>query len=190
MKTILKTLLISLLLINLIGCNSERKLTKATKSKEIEIPFSDKKYKTDKNHFRAVQSGTSTEMATAKKIATVNAKAELASNIQSTIKIVTENYTNQRNYGNKIEIENKFEELTKEVTNQLLTNVKIIDEKLLKDKSGKFTYWIAVEMNKDEVLNNMQNQISKDEKLQIDFDKFQFEKIFNQEMEKYNNFQN
>ncbi len=40
--------------------------------------------------------------------------------------------------------------------------------------------------NKDEVLKNMNDQISRDAKLQIDFDKYQYEKIFNQEMEKFN----
>ena len=45
-------------------------------------------------------------------------------------------------------------------------------------------------MSKDEVLKNLTDQISKEEKLQIDFDKYQYEKIFNQEMEKFNNSQN
>ncbi|GHV09663.1 hypothetical protein FACS1894162_0710 [Bacteroidia bacterium] len=63
-------------------------------------------------------------MATAKKIALTNAKAELASNIQSVVKAVTENYT---------------------------------------------------------------NQIAKDSKLQLDFDKHQFQKVFDEEMKKFEN---
>ena len=190
MKTFGNYLLILLTVTSIIGCKSKQTVTKATGSTEIKVPFSENKYKTDKNFFRAVQSGTSPDMATAKKIAMVNAKSELASSIQTTVKVVTDNYTNQRSFANKQEFENKFEELSRQVTNQMLSNVVIMDEKMLKDENDKYTSWLAIEMSKDEVLKNLTDQISKEEKLQIDFDKYQYEKIFNQEMGKFNNFQN
>lgn len=190
MKTFGNYLLILLAVTSIIGCKSKQTVTKATGSTEIKVPFSESKYKTDKNFFRAVQSGTSPDMATAKKIAMVNAKSELASSIQTTVKVVTDNYTNQRSFANKQEFENKFEELSRQVTNQMLSNVVIMDEKMLKDENDKYTSWLAIEMSKDEVLKNLTDQISNEEKLQIDFDKYQYEKIFNQEMGKFNNFQN
>lgn len=190
MKTFTNLLVVLFVVTSIIGCKSKQKITKATSSTEINVPFSENKYKTDKNFFRAVQSGTSPDMATAKKISMVNAKSELASSIQTTVKVVTDNYTNQRSIGNKQVFENKFEELSRQVTNQMLSNVVIIDEKLLKDENAKYTFWIAIEMSKDEVLNNLTDQISKEKKLQIDFDKYQYEKIFNQEMEKFNSSQN
>jgi hypothetical protein len=190
MKTFTNLLVILFVVTSIIGCKSKQNITKATSSTEINVPFSENKYKTDKNFFRAVQSGTSPDMATAKKIALVNAKSELASSIQTTIKVVTDNYTNQRSIANKQDFENKFEELSRQVTNQMLTNVVIMDEKMLKDENGKHTSWIAIEMSKDEVLSNLTDQVSTEKKLQIDFDKYQYEKIFNQEMEKFNNSQN
>lgn len=185
MKSVLKFSIILLIGIGLQACKSGQKITKATDSVEVEIPFSDSKYQTDKSNFRAVQSGTSPDMSTAKKIALVNAKSELAGNIHTLVKTVTDNYTNQRTFSNKQEFENKFEELSRQTTNQLLTNVIPIDEKMLKNSDGKYTCWIAVEMSKDEILKNLTDQISKESKLQIDFDKNQYEKIFNQEMEKF-----
>jgi len=186
MKNILNLSIIAILAIGLNACKSGQNVTKVTDSVEVNIPFSDSKYQTDKSYFRAVQNGTSPDMSTAKKIALVNAKSELAGNIQTLVKTVTDNYTNQRTFSNKQEFENKFEELSRQTTNQMLTNIIPIDEKMLKNSDGKYTYWIAIEMSKDEVLKNLTEQISKEDKLQIDFDKYMYEKIFNQEMEKFN----
>ena len=41
-------------------------------------------------------------------------------------------------------------------------------------------------MPKEELLNDISSEISKDEKMQLDFDKYQYEKILEQEMEKFN----
>jgi hypothetical protein len=49
-------------------------------SAEVSVPLSGKEYQTDQAFFRASQSGKSPDLATAKKIALQNAKAELAGN--------------------------------------------------------------------------------------------------------------
>jgi len=41
-----------------------------------------------------------------------------------------------------------------------------------------------VQVSKDEVLNNIANRVSKDKKLQVDYDKMKFEQVFNEEMKK------
>jgi hypothetical protein len=56
---------------------------------------------------------------------------------------------------------------------------------VFKEKDGKYTYYVAIEMSKEPVVNNVADRISKDAKLQLDFDKHQFQKIFNEEMEKF-----
>ena len=168
------------------GCKATKELTEVTKAEEIEIPFSDAKYKTDKISFRAVQTGSSYDLATSKKIALQNAKTELASNVQTIIKAVTDNYTNQRTVGNKQEFENKFEELSRQVTNQNLSDVRVIGEKTFKEKDGSYSYWIAIEMPKDALLVDIQTQISKDDRMKLDFDKYMYEKILEEEMEKFN----
>jgi CRISPR/Cas system CSM-associated protein Csm5 (group 7 of RAMP superfamily) len=61
----------------------------------------------------------------------------------------------------------------------------VIGEKVFKENDGKYTYYIAIEMSKEPVVNNVADRISKDAKLQLDFDKHQFQKIFNEEMEKF-----
>ena len=117
----------------------------------------------------------------------MNAKAELSGLVNSTIKSVTDQYTNQRTVGSKLELEIKFEELGREVVNESLVDVNIMDEKVFKETDNNFTYWVAIEMSKDAVLENLANKISNDEKLQLDYDKMKFEQIFNSEMEKLKN---
>jgi predicted transcriptional regulator YdeE len=169
------------------GCGSSKKLSSETGATEVVIPLSGKEFRTDKDFFRTSQLGKSPDLATAKKIALQNAKAELAGNIQSTVKAVTENYTNQRGVSDAQEFENKFEENARAVVNQSLNDVKIIGEKTFKEKDGKFTYYIAIEMSKESVADKVADRISKDAKLQLDFDKHQFQKVFDEEMKKFEN---
>ncbi len=167
------------------NCGGSKKIAKSDGRKEVKLPFSDNKYKSDKENFRAKNYGKSPDLATAKKIAMTNAKSEIASNIQSTIKVVTDNYTNQRTVGNQQEFENKFEELTRNVVNQKLSDVKVMDEKTFQLKDGRYEYWVAIEVSKDAILNGINGSISKNKKLQLDYDKHKYEETFNKEMEKF-----
>ena len=166
------------------SCKTPQKLEKTTGAVEISVPFSESKYKTDKDFFRAKQSGKSPDLATAKKIALQNSKSELAGNIKAVIKRVTDQYTNQRTVGDKQDFENKFEELAREVVDQTLNDVRIVDEKIFKETDGRYTYWVAIETSKVPVLDAVASKISKNEKLQLDYDKKKFEEVFNSEMDK------
>ena len=175
---------------SLVACKSKKPISVAEKSTEISVPFSEKEYQTDKNHFRASQSGKSPDLATAKKIAITNAKTELASNIQAVVKAVTENYTNQRTISDKQAFENKFEENARIVVNQTLNDVRIIGEKIFRETDGKYTYWVAIEMSKKALADSLVDgfdKISEKDKMQLDFDKHLFQKVFDEEMEKFSN---
>lgn len=168
------------------SCSSAKKITKATKSQEVSLPMDKAKYKSDKNFYRAVQSGVSPDIATAKKIALLNAKAEMANNITALMKGVAENYTNQRSLNDVQEFEARFDENIRTVTNLELNDVKIVGDELYKGKKGgPFTYWICIEVNKADLAEKAANRISKDAKMQIDFDKAEFMKVFNEEMSKF-----
>ncbi len=166
------------------SCGGTKKLETVTKSQEISLPFSETKYKTDKDFFRAKNVGKSPDVATAKKIALQNAKTELASNIKSLTKRVLDQYTNQRSIGDKQEYENKFEEQTREVVSQTLTDIRIIDEKVFKETDGSYSYWVVIETSKQSMLDGITKKITNNEKLQLDYDKKKFEETFNNEMEK------
>ncbi len=183
-KSMLISLTVSSILITVTSCKAPQQLEKTTGAVEISVPFSDSKYKSDKDFFRSKQMGKSIDLATSKKIALQNAKAELAGNIKSVVKRVTDQYTNQRTVGDKQDFENKFEELTRDVVDQTLSDVRVIDEKIFKETDGKYSYWVAIETSKISILDAVSSKISKNEKLQLDYDKKKFEDVFNSEMEK------
>lgn len=185
MKTTKLLLIPAIALLTLAGCKSKKQsIQKETGSVEITLPFSTKEYRSDENHFRSKQVGKSPDLATAKKIAYQNAKSEMAGNINSTVKRVTDQYTNQRTVGNTQEFENKFEELARDVVNLEMSNVKEIGEKTFKEPDGGYSYWIALEADKKTVFDKIDAKISNDAKLKLDYDKQKFQQIFDAEMKK------
>jgi hypothetical protein len=180
-------IIVAIIALAIASCKSKKAATpieQTTGAKEISVPFSSKEYYSDKENFRAKSSGNSPDLQTAKKIALQNAKSEMAGLIQTTIKKVTEQYTQQRTVGSQQDFNNKFEELAREVTNQQLVDVKMIGEKLFKETNNTYTYWIAIEANKMDILNGIDKGISNNKKIEQDYDKKKFEEIFNAEMEK------
>jgi hypothetical protein len=186
MKTSKLLLIPAIAVLSLAGCKSKKPQTvqKETGAVEISVPFSGKEFRSDNENFRAKQVGKSPDLATAKKIAFQNAKAEMAGNINSMVKRVTDQYTNQRTVGDAQEFENKFEELAREVVNLEMSNVREIGEKIFKETDGKYSYWIAIEANKKAVFDKLDQRISNDKKLQLDYDKQKFQQIFDAEMKK------
>ena len=186
MKTSRLLVIPAVAILALTGCKSKKgtPIQKETSAVEISVPFSSKEYRSDENTFRAKQVGKSPDISTAKKIAFQNAKSEMAGNINSVMKRVTDQYTNQRTVGNTQEFENKFEELAREVVNLEMSNVKEIGEKIFKEPDGGYSYWIAIEANKKEVFDKLDARISNDAKLKLDYDKQKFQQIFDAEMKK------
>lgn len=175
--------IISGILFTFNNCGGPKKLEKSAGMEEISLPLSGKEYQSDKEYIRTKGSGKSPDISTAKKIALNNAKAEMAGLINTRIKAVTDNYVNQRSIVEAQDFGSKFESLTREVVNQQLTDVRIIGEKLFqKDKT--YEYWIAIEVPKQSILEGINSQISKSQKLAIDYDKKKFEEIYYQEMQK------
>jgi len=166
------------------GCKSKEKVTKAPGEELIEVHCSGPEFFADAEYFRANSIGESLDQATAKKKAMSNARADLASSVETTIKGVVDNYVNSRELNNTEEVEERFESLTREVINQKLTGIKTICEKTAKTDDGKYKTYGAIELAGDELMNAMNERLSSDAKLKIDYDYEQFKKTFNDEMKK------
>jgi hypothetical protein len=191
MKTINYLLIPAIALMTITSCKSKKAVVTAVPVAkqegliEISTPFDSKEYRSDEENFRSKQSGKSPDLATAKKIAYQNSRAEMAANINAVVKRVTDQYTNQRTVGNKQEFENKFEELSREVVNLEMSNVKELGQKTFQDPSDKaYIVWIALEANKKGVFDKIDAKISSDAKLKLDYDKQKFQAIFDSEMKK------
>jgi hypothetical protein len=174
MKTI-KILVIMLLMVNIISCKSKKDITKVTKSQEIELPFSGNKYASNNKNFRSIKNGVSTDLNVAEEIAKANARTDITYQVNTVVENVTDVYINQKNKNTNT----KFERMSRQTSKEILTNIKINDSKAFLDR-GEYTFWLVMEVSKEDVIDKVYNH-----NMQLDFDKAQYEKIFNEEMEKF-----
>lgn len=135
--------------------------------------------------FRANNLGESMDRATSKKKAMANARADLASAIQTTMSGVIDNYVNSREMNNREEVEERFEGLTREVIQQKLVGTKTICEKLTQKTDGSgFVTYVAIELSGQDLLSTYNERLSSDDRLRIDYDYEKFKETFEAEMNK------
>jgi len=172
------------LLVSVVGCKSKQSITKALKEEEVTIPFKD--FKTDKNYFRAVTSGYSPDMNVAKKIAIQNAKSEIAGSIQSLFNQVTTDYIKQYGQNATPDLSQKFEEMGQSIVSQVLSNLTLVDQKYFRSTTNNdIRCFVAMEMSKEELGKTALSRISQETKNRIDFDEYQYRKIFDKALEEY-----
>lgn len=184
MKTKLKIFPILLFMSILIGCKSQK-----TSLPEDEIVqnlpcFGKEFFSTDKS-FISSAIGESYDQITARKKALTNARSELATNINSTMKIVGDNYVKSSEYNNVEQVLEQFQELSRTVVDQKLTGIVITCETAVKSKSsGKYKYYLAVELGSEDIINNLAETLSNDKVLKIDYNYEKFRETFEKEMQK------
>ena len=164
------------------GCKSKQVMP--TGEKEVAVPCSGPDFFTNSKVFRANSIGESMDQVTSKKKALTNARNELAQSIQTTVKTVTDNYTNSREMNKREELEQRFEQLNREVVDQTLQGVRTICEKLVQTKEGNYKTYVAIELSADDLVKQYNERLSKDERLKIDYDYEKFKDTFEKEMAK------
>lgn len=184
MRQVLKGLFLSCMLAFIAACGSRKMATKGVKpvKGEVEIAIPCAEVRTDKEHFRTSQSASSQDMAMARDKAILNAKSRLAALIQTRLKSVFSGYRNERGLGTDKEYEEKYEQEARDVTNQILSDVRIICEKVTKSPDGRFNTYVGIEMAKSSAFEAAQNALTKDQKLRIDYDQKKFREVFDKEM--------
>ncbi|HQV74868.1 MAG: hypothetical protein KBA60_06325 [Flavobacteriales bacterium] len=170
------------------ACKSKKKIAaekQPSGETEINVLCSGPEYFTDNKVFRANALGESMDQATAKKKALANARAQMASDINTQLKGVIDNYVNSREVNNVEEVVERFEGLTREVVDQKLTGVRTICEKQVTvNATGNFKTYIAIELSAQDLLAAYNERLSKDDRLKVDYDYEKFKETFDKEMEK------
>jgi hypothetical protein len=142
-------------------------------------------YFSNNKYFRSNAIGESIDQMTARKKALSNAKAKLAGDINTTMKVVGDNYVKSSEFNNKEEVLERFEENSRTVVNQSLTGVKTICEKFTKTEEGKYKCYIAIELSGDDIVSKYNERLTKDENLKVDYNYEKFKETFDKEMEKF-----
>jgi hypothetical protein len=167
------------------GCKSKQKTVQAPASGEtrIEVLCSGPEYQSDKEYFRASSIGESMDQATSKKKALSNAKADLAGFIETTLKATFDNYVKDSEMNNVSETLEKYEGLSREVVNQKLNGIKVICEEQTMTKTNNYKTYVAIELAGDEIASAMNQRLSGDDKLFIDYNYEKYKETFDKEME-------
>lgn len=170
--------------VSLSQCKSKKDVVQAPPGEtRVEVLCSGPEFFSDNNYFRANSVAESQNQANSKRIALSNARAELASHIETTVKSVIDNYFQDVAVGNRSEFVQRYEGLSREVVNQRLSGTRIICEELTRTSGGLYKTYIAIELSGEDIINAMNQRIAAEERLRLDYDYEKFKKTFNQEME-------
>ena len=135
----------------LASCGSKTKVPKG----EIEQVLPCSEFKSDKKTFRVYSFGESADMNVAKKKALSNARTELAGMINSTMKVVADNYVKSMEVNNVEEVLERFEENSRTIINERLNGSVVVCDRVTQvQSSGKFKYYIAIELDGEKIVKN------------------------------------
>ncbi|MCU0369878.1 MAG: hypothetical protein MUC31_00545 [Bacteroidales bacterium] len=167
------------------GCKSKQTAVKAPDAGEtrIEVYCSGPEYYSNDEYFRASSVGESADQATAKKKALSNAKADLAGYIETTLKATFDNYVKDMEMDNTGEVLERYEGLSREVVAQKLNGIRVICEEQVKTTANTYKTYIAIELAGEEIASSMNQRLSGDDKLFIDYNYEKYKETFDKEME-------
>lgn len=158
----LQTTFFGFLILALVGMFSNCSAPmQGTKVKE---PFSSSKYESNNRWFRAVGKGVSVKDNVAKGKADIEAKRELAQQVQTTVKVVTDQFLADTQTENGSEINDKFQTLIREVTNTEIGDLRKIGEEKYFDGEN-YTVYIAYEIKKNAMLRFLKKKAKTDAKI-------------------------
>jgi len=169
------------------SCKGRKELAKVERMERIEVPFTESKYRSDNKYFRFTQSETAGEISEAKSIAFLRAQTGIAQTAQTFLSGVASDYLISRKVDTESETGRKFQSLFDGFVNMKLSNTRIIGEEVYKHKDAdKYTYYICLEMDMDELIAESTRGITRDARLKLDFDESQFRKFVEERRKEFN----
>jgi hypothetical protein len=149
---------------------------------KVKEPFSGSKYESNNRWFRAVGKGVSTRDNIAAGKADIEAKRILAQQVQTTVKVVTDQFLADTQTANGSEVNDKFQSLVREVTNTEIGDLrKIGEEKYLKE--DQYTVYVAYEIKKAAMYRFLKKRAKLEAKLD-EATRKTIEEILDQEIER------
>ena len=147
-------------LLLLAGCK-----TNANLGEKVNEPFTGNKYESNDRYFRGTGKGQSMDENISRNKADLQAKKVLAQQVETNVKVVTDQYLGETELNNHSEITDKFQSLAREATNTQIADLRKIGEEKYKMPDGAFTTYIAYEIHKRDMYRYMKRQIKLNSKL-------------------------
>lgn len=152
--------------------------------KKVNEPFQGNAYESNNRFFRGTGRGESSADNIAQSKADLEAKAELAGQVSTTMKQVADQYLGQTENANAADVADKFQSLVRQVMNTEIADLrKIGEKKYFNDKENKYTVFIAYEIKKNAMLRFMKKMAKTDQTID-ERQRAVMEKIIDEEIEK------
>jgi hypothetical protein len=152
--------------------------------KRVKEPFQGNAYESNNRFFRATGKGESSQDNIARGKADIEAKAQLAGQVNTTMKQVADQYLGQAENERAADVADKFQSLVRQVMNTDLADLRKIGEKKYFDnKDKKYTVFIAYEIKKNAMFRYMKKQ-AKVDKTVDERQREVIEKIIDEELKK------
>ena len=172
MKNFLYVSLFSLFL-GFITTHCGTKLPKGQKA--VDLPCFQDKYTSSRKDYIASGRGASVDQVTSRKKAMMNAKSEIASLVRSNIRSLSDDYSISRTIGNNEEFKSRFETITSETVDEMLSDIKVACQELAFDKNTRqYNTYLALSISKDQTAQQVMKKLSSQDKkdMDLDYDKF------------------
>lgn len=152
--------------------------------KKVKEPFRGNAYESNNRFFRGTGKGESVKDNIARGKADIEAKAQLAGQVNTTMKQVADQYLGQTENADAADVADKFQSLVRQVMNTDMADLrKIGEQKYFDEKQKVYTVFIAYEIKKNAMLRFMKKQ-AKVDKTVNERQRALIEKIIDEELEK------
>ncbi len=151
---------------------------------KVREPFRGSAYESNNRWFRGTGKGESAEDNIARAKADLEAKSQLAGQVNTTMKQVADQYLGQTENTEAADVAEKFQSLVRQVMNTEIADLrKIGEQKYFNKKEKKYTVFIAYEIKKNAMFRFMKKQ-AKVDKTVNERQRELIEKIIDEELEK------
>lgn len=177
MKTLLKSAVIFVFLVSA-ACTS------GVLGKKVREPFQGNAYESNNRFWRGTGKGASSQDNIARSKADIDAKAQLAGQVNTTMKQVADQYLGQTENAEAADVADKFQSLVRATMNTNIADLrKMGEEKFYNEEKKEYTVFIAYEIKKNAMLRFMKKQAKVEEKV-TERQRELIEKIIDEEIKK------
>ncbi len=169
----------------MVSCGTQKQVTTNQSNPfgaEITVPCTEYSYD-DNENFRALGTGMAVNLQGARTAAYESAKAMLAQRFGGKMRSVSELYTRSVAVGNAEEVAQILESDMQMVVDRLVGDSKKTCERTTKDNAGNFNVFIAIQVSKREMKEQIIESAAKNSRLGVEQHREDFRKIFEKEFE-------
>ncbi len=126
---------------------------------KVKEPFRGNAYESNNRFFRGTGKGESSQDNIARGKADLDAKSQLAGQVNTTMKQVADQYLGQTENANAADVADKFQSLVRQTMNTDIADLrKIGEQKYFNKKENKYTVFMAYEIKKNAMFRFMKKQ--------------------------------